>query len=131
MSTESAYLLDSVPDVAGYCQEKSHELEIELERAGVALGIDWEDDVQVLCLARDALEHMHETVDAYGHHHDDFQLKAKMQLFAISCLMINLMAESAAHGIHTHGGPAWKAFSRGLSRVRSEITSPPPGVLNS
>ncbi len=119
MTTEFSFFLDSLPAASDYCQEKAHELEIALERAGVALGVDWEDEAQILSLAQESLNHLRETVVDYEHHHDDFQLKAKMQLFGVACLMTRLMAEGTMKGIETHGGQAWNAFYRALMRVKA------------
>lgn len=53
-------------------------------------------------------------VSASQHHHEDHQLRAKITLFALANIMMELMAKSADKSIHTHGGAAWKAFSRAL-----------------
>ena len=45
------------------------------------------------------------------------RLKAKGEVFALSTLMLRLMAESASVGVHTHGGAAWKAFGGALLRL--------------
>ena len=44
----------------------------------------------------------------------DPQLKARGELFAFGVLMLRTMQESAETGLHTHGGPAWKAFGGAL-----------------
>ena len=40
-----------------FYNEETASLEKEIERLGMALGIDWSDDVQVRALAREALSH--------------------------------------------------------------------------
>ena len=35
------------------------EIELEIERKGIVLGVDWSDEVQVRALAREALNHLH------------------------------------------------------------------------
>ncbi len=37
--------------------EEVREIEQEIERKGIVLGIDWDDEVQVRRLAREALDH--------------------------------------------------------------------------
>lgn len=108
--------LDGLSNVAGFCDHESRELELEIERMGIVLGIDWENEAQVSALAREALNHSQEAVASYEHGHDDYQKKAKATLFALSYMMLNIMAKSADKGIHTHGGKAWKAFSRALMK---------------
>lgn len=108
--------LDTISNVADFCDKQAREIEVEIERMGVALGIEWTDEVQVLELAREALEHAQEDVALYEHDRSNFQLKAKLTLFALANMMMTLMARSADKGIHTHGGLAWKAFSRALMK---------------
>lgn len=84
---------------------------------GVVLGINWDNEVEVQSLAKEALEHAHEEMVAYEQEaHNDYQKKAKVTLYALAAMMMELMAESADMGIHTHGGQAWKAFSRALMK---------------
>lgn len=95
-------------------QHATHDIELEIERMGVALGIDWSDDAQVRALAREALEHTSELVHAAAAHPDDQRLNAKVTLFGLANLMLRTMEESADVGLETHGGPAWKTFGRAL-----------------
>lgn len=110
--------LDVVDDVAGYCATQAREIETEIERMGVVLGIDWSDENQVRTLAKEALEHAQQDAAEYEKHIDDYQLKAKITLFALADMMMHLMARSADKGIHTHGGLAWKAFSKALMKEK-------------
>ncbi|HMW18505.1 MAG TPA: hypothetical protein PKN13_02900 [Accumulibacter sp.] len=90
------------------------EIELEIERKGIALGIDWQDDGQVRALAREALD--------YSADHDrfsataplDHRRMAKVELFGLAGLMLRTMEESAGMGVESHGGAAWKAFARAL-----------------
>jgi hypothetical protein len=90
------------------------EIEIQIIRHGIALGINWDDDAQVQALAKEALYHSQEALAQFSQHHNDYQLKAKIELFGLSALMMQNMAHSAEEGFHTHGGIAWKSFSRAL-----------------
>ena len=87
------------------------DLERELERKGVILGIDWNDQAQVRALARQALDcHL----GAFDCDPDEPLDRARLELFGIAQLMLTVMKESAGSGIHTHGGAAWKTFARAL-----------------
>ena len=94
--------------------QSAAEIETQIVRMGIALGINWEDEAQVRALAREALHHSKEALAEFSQHHDDYQLKAKIELFGLAALMMGIMTDSAEENIHTHGGVAWKAFSRAL-----------------
>lgn len=90
------------------------DIEIQIIRKGIALGISWDDDVQVQALAREALHHSQESLVQFSQHRDDYKLKAKIELFGLAALMMQIMKDSADDGYLTHGGTAWKSFSRAL-----------------
>ncbi len=92
------------------------EIETQIERYGIALGINWDDEAQVQALANEALYHSKEALAQFRQHHDDYQLKAKIELFGLAALMMQIMTNSADEGVHTHGGAAWKSFSKALMR---------------
>jgi hypothetical protein len=117
-NSETSIGLDKVSDAGAFCSDMAKQLESEIEHMGVALGIDWNNEVQVRALAREALNHSRETLEAYSLHHDDYQAKAKATLFGLANIMMEIMAKSAGKGIHTHGGTAWKAFSKALVSER-------------
>lgn len=94
--------------------EATREIELEIERMGVALDIDWTDDAQVRALAREALEHSSDYVRRAAADPEDQRLGAKVTLFGLANLMLRTMEESAGVGIESHGGPVWKAFGRAL-----------------
>ena len=54
------------------------EIEIQIIRHGIALGINWDDDAQVRALAREALYHSQEALAQFSQHHNDYKLKAKI-----------------------------------------------------
>lgn len=88
-------------------------LEHEIFKLGMFLGIDWDDHVAVRALAREALNRG--KVQSHAAMHDtNRKQRAITELFALSELMLKTMTESAEVGIHTHGGPTWKAFGRAL-----------------
>lgn len=90
---------------------EAQQLEREIETKGIILGIDWNDDAQLRNLARQALDCHLGAVDCEP---DDPQDRARIELFALAQLMLTVMKESADNQVHTHGGPAWKAFARAL-----------------
>ncbi|MCM8596959.1 hypothetical protein [Accumulibacter sp.] len=92
----------------------TREIELEIERKGIALGIDWSDEVQVRSLAREALDHLQERVRMAASGPVDHQLLARVELFGLAGIMLRTLEESATVGIESHGGPAWKAFARAL-----------------
>ena len=126
MANESIEL-DTVENAADFCDKQAKGIEAEIERMGVALGIDWNDEHQVRALAKESLEHAQEAVTEYEHEHSDYRLKAKVTLFGLAAMMMDIMAKSADQGIHTHGGLAWKSFSKALMR---ESGIPTRGVEN-
>lgn len=91
----------------------AEDLEHEIAKLGIALGIDWTHDSAVRVLAREALQggaaHIKELVRS-----ENAADRAKGQLFALGVMMLRTMETSAEQGIHTHGGPCWKAFGRAL-----------------
>ena len=78
------------------------------------LGIEWNDDAKALALAKESLFHSKEILAQFSMHHDDYKLKAKMELFGLAAVMMQIMTDSADEGFHTCGGVAWKAFFRVL-----------------
>lgn len=87
------------------------QIEHEIETKGIILGIDWNDDVQVRQLAREALDCKLGDIDCEP---DEPLDRARLELFGLAQLMLTVMRESANEDIDTHGGPAWKAFARAL-----------------
>jgi hypothetical protein len=106
--------------IEGYWSDQAKEIEHEIERIGAILGIDWNDEVQVRALASESLHHAREDVENFiaRSAHDDYQLKEKITLFALADMMMRIMAKTADRGVHTHGAPAWKAFSKALMKER-------------
>ena len=92
----------------------------DIERAlhihAAPLGLEWADETAVTALAREALGSTPAHVQALLRDPDP-RLKAKGEVFALSTLMLRLMAESASVGVHTHGGAAWKAFGGAFFRL--------------
>ena len=115
--------LDGWSNAAEFCNEHAASLEVEIERMGIALGVNWNDETQVRELAKEALEHAQEALTQYAHDRGDFRQKAKIELFGLAAMMMILMQKSAAKGIHTHGGVAWKALSKALMKESGQAAS--------
>lgn len=103
----------------------TREIELEIGRKGIILGIDWKDEARVRALAREALDHLQDDVKKVAAGHGDPELRAKVDLFGLAGLMLKTMAESAGEGIESHGGDAWKAFSRALHAEMGRADIPP------
>jgi hypothetical protein len=93
--------------------EEARNIEQAIARLGVVLGIDWNDEMQVRQLAREALKCRIDPA------HPDClpttpENRVRVELFGLAQLMLKVMAQSAEEDIHTHGGPVWKAFGRAL-----------------
>lgn len=87
------------------------QIEHEIETKGLILGIDWSNAAQVRDLARQAFDCR---LEANNREPDDPDDRARMELFGLAQLMLTVMKESAGDQMHTHGGPAWKAFAQAL-----------------
>lgn len=90
------------------------EIELEIVRKGIVLGIDWQDEVQVRALAREALSHVAADLKIDVEEPLNHRALAKLELFGLAGIMLRTMEESAEQGIESHGGEAWKAFARAL-----------------
>jgi hypothetical protein len=116
----------SIPENYG---SETGQIELEIERKGVILGIDWNDAALVQEFARQAF-HFH-TGQADCDVDDPLQ-RARVELFALAQLMLEVMTKSAENGAQTHGGPAWKTFARALWREKeladARKASPSPSI---
>lgn len=88
-------------------------IELEIERRGIALGIDWQDEVQVRALAREALEHSTEDAQRAANSPTDYRLLAKVDLFGLAGLMLKTTEEKKARARGNR-----KPRRRGLEGVR-------------
>ena len=89
------------------------QLEREILKRGILLGLAWDDHARLRGLAREALEGGASHTRALLADPDP-RLRARGEFFALGVLMLRVMEDSAETGVHTHGGPAWKAFGRAL-----------------
>lgn len=91
----------------------AEDLEHQICMLGVAIGLDWTDQTAVRALAREALDGGAAHVEALVRSQDRTE-RARGELFGLGVIMLKTMEESAEMGIHTHGGPCWKAFGKAL-----------------
>jgi hypothetical protein len=77
----------------------------------VILVFDWNDEVQVRELARQAFVCKLSGIDCDP---DEPLDRARLELFGLAQLMLKVMKESAEQDFHTHGGTVWKTFARAL-----------------
>ena len=94
--------------------EEVREIEQEIERKGIVLGIDWDDAAQVRRLAREALDHASGEERISATSPVNHKLMAKLDLFGLAGIMLKTMEESASLGVESHGGAAWKSFAKAL-----------------
>lgn len=100
-----------MPGFENYSRE-AEEIEREITRRGLVLGIDWEDDGQVHALAREALAYR--DAERTTMNRGDARQLAKIEIFGLAQLMLSVMRQSADEGMFTHGGTVWKALARAL-----------------
>ena len=98
---------------SGHYDRTAKEVEQEMIRRGIALGLDWSDAGALRALAREALSCTSECRLGLLRN-PDYAQRGKGELFALSELMLSTMRQSAQIGVHTSGGPVWKAFGRAL-----------------
>ena len=92
-------------------EQQAREIEREIIRNGIALGIDWDDPVEVRLLAQEALACSPSKLDCNP---DDLQQRTRYELFGLIHLMLQVMTESAGEGVETHGGSVWKTLACAL-----------------
>ena len=97
----------------GNYARRAEEIEREIFRRGLALGLDWDDPVRLRELARQALSCKPGCVAAL-YRSPIRQEKLTAELFALSELMLHTMRQSAQTDINTSAGKTWKAFGRAL-----------------
>lgn len=97
-------------------EDYAHEaaqLEAEIARKGVIIGIDWDNAAQVHKLARQSLAASGDTIQL------DVPMTspegiAKIELFGLAQAMLKLMQRGPEESMLTHGGPVWKSFAAAL-----------------
>lgn len=94
--------------------EDADAIGVEIERRGLILGIDWDDEVAVREIARQALSKVARDEVRKEALAGDHLAMARLDLFGLAGLMLKVMEESADDGRLAHGNQAWKALARAL-----------------
>lgn len=89
------------------------QIELELMRHMVALGIDWHDEMAMRQLAAECKSFGPANVKAAYASHDQ-RLITKAELFGLASIMLRTMESAANDQRDVHGGEIWKAFGRHL-----------------
>ncbi|AWI78530.1 MAG: hypothetical protein CVU19_04540 [Betaproteobacteria bacterium HGW-Betaproteobacteria-13] len=97
----------------GHFARTALELEREIFKRGLLIGLDWQDPATMRALAHEALTCTTDCRLGLLRNHDA-KARGRGELFALSEMMLDTMRQSAQVGVHTQGGPAWKAFGRAL-----------------
>ena len=69
---------------------ETQQIELEIERKGVALGLDWDNELQIREIARKALAGPQKEVSV-AFHNLSWNDRAMLELFALSQLMLTVM----------------------------------------
>lgn len=88
-------------------------IELELQRYMIALGLDWHDEVAMTQLATECKAFGPDNAQAAYASHDQ-SLITKAQFFGLVSMMIRTMENAAVDGRDVHGGEVWKAFGKHL-----------------
>lgn len=91
------------------------QIETELMRRMVALGLDWHDEAAMTQLATECKTFGPANAQAAYASHDQ-RLITKAELFALASVMIRTMESAARDERDVHGGEVWKAFAKHLYR---------------
>lgn len=97
----------------GHYARTAVELEREILKRGILLGLDWDDKATLRTMAHEALTCTPEC-NLQMLRDPDPTKRARAELYAFAGLMLQVMRQSAEIGVHTHGGPVWKAFGGAL-----------------
>jgi|ERR1035437_5832718 hypothetical protein len=89
------------------------QIETELMRKMIALGLDWHDASAMKQLASECKVFGPGDVQA-AYASNDQQRKTKAELFSLASLMIQTMENATLEKRDVHGGEIWKAFGKHL-----------------
>ncbi|MCF8179009.1 MAG: hypothetical protein K9J74_10920 [Sulfuritalea sp.] len=90
---------------------EARDIEHAIELKGLILGIDWHNEAQVREVAREALDCK---LGENNCEPDDPRDRARLELFGLAQLMLEVMRESADDDMITHGGAVWKLLARAM-----------------
>lgn len=85
----------------------------ELARCLIAMGVDWNDPLELRALAREALSYKPGQI-GQPLAVTDFEAHARIKFYGLVALMFQTMEEGAQEGEHVHGSELWKSLARAL-----------------
>lgn len=88
-------------------------IEIELQRYMIVLGMDWHDTFAMSQLAAECKNFGPDNAKAAYATHDQ-RLITKAKLFGLVSMMLQTMESAALDNRDVHGGEVWKAFAKHL-----------------
>ena len=88
-------------------------IEIEIQRYMMALGLDWHDEAAMSQLAAECKIFGPSNAQA-AYASNDQMLITKAKLFGLVSMMIQTMKSAALDNRDVHGGEVWKAFGKHL-----------------
>lgn len=89
------------------------QIETELKRHMIALGLDWHDESAMKRLAAECKAFGPAQAKA-AYASKDRQQQTRAELFALASVMIRTMESAARDDRDVHGGEVWKAFGKHL-----------------
>lgn len=96
-------------------QSSANNIERELARYGVALGIDWSDPASVEAAVDRYIAFTPAEAEAAAASGDRTRL-SWAQFAGLAAMMFETMTDGAEDGLHVHGGPVWKTFAKAVYR---------------
>jgi hypothetical protein len=91
--------------------EEVSQIETELKRHMVALGIDWHDEAAMIQLAAECKVFGPANAQAAYASHDQRRI-TKAELFGLVSVMLRTMESAALARRDVHGGEVWKALGK-------------------
>jgi hypothetical protein len=88
-------------------------IELELQRYMMALGLDWHDEAAMAQLAAECKNFGPADAKA-AYASNDPRLITKAKFFGLVAMMIQTMESAANDNREVHGGEVWKAFGKHL-----------------
>lgn len=88
-------------------------IELEIQRYMMALGLDWHDEMAMTQLATECKNFGPDNAKA-AYASSDQRLITKAKLFGLVSMMIQTMESAALENRDVHGGEVWKSFGKHL-----------------
>lgn len=89
------------------------QIETELMRHMIAMGLDWHNEAAMIALANECKTFGPDNVKAAYASKDRTRI-TKAEFFGLASMMLKTMENAANEGRDVHGGEVWKAFGKHL-----------------